>query len=153
METARKWANPDRLLKLLTEQRALYQRLQELSRLQRGLISGERPELLLNILRDRQKLVSALAEINQQLTPFRQDWEGVYEQLPEDARRAASELLRQINEMLTVILDTDQEDGALLAARKQSVADSLADLAGGHAANTAYGRAPRGGRGGADLTA
>lgn len=153
MENTRKWVNPERLIRLLSEQRAMYLRLQELSRLQRGMIAGERPELLLNILRDRQKLVTALADINQQLTPFRQDWEGVYSQLPEDVRTQAGELLTQINDMLTVILDTDQQDGALLAARRQSVADSLNSLAGGQAANAAYGRTNGGGRGNADLSA
>jgi hypothetical protein len=141
------------LIRLLTEQRDLYRRLQELSERQRGLISGDRPELLLNILRDRQTLVTALAKVNEQLSPYRHDWERVYAGLPEETRQAAAGLLEEINGMLQVILKADQEDQALLSARKQAVARSLSTVSGGRAANAAY--APPGsghGGGSADVT-
>jgi hypothetical protein len=130
----------DGLLDLLREQRDLYVRLRELSELQRKLISGDRPELLLNILRDRQSLVSALAAVNEKLSPYRRNWESVYEALPIVTRHTVSELLDEINGMLQVILNTDQEDQALLSARKQAAARSLNDVSGGRAVNAAYAR-------------
>ena len=129
---------PGKLVELLKEQRDLYVRLQELSERQRTLISGDRPELLLNILRDRQTLVAALAKVNERLSPYRRDWQQVYDKLPTATREAASELLNEINGMLQVILRTDQEDQALLAARKQAVARALGDVSGGQVANSAY---------------
>lgn len=154
METSTAPPAPERLLTLLKKQRDLYLRLQELSERQRALISGDRPELLLNILRDRQSLVTALAAVNEELSPYRRDWQRVYAALPEVTRHSASELLEEINGMLQVILRADQEDQALLSARKQAVARSLNDVSGGRAANAAYARqAGKGsGNGTADMT-
>ena len=132
--------DPTRLIDLLARQRDLYRNLRELSERQRNLITGDRPELLLSILRDRQDLVTALARLNNELGPFRRNWDSVYAALPEARRAAASELLREINGLLRVILQTDQEDGALLAARKQAAGAALHDLAGGQVANAAYAR-------------
>ena len=111
----------DALLGFLREQRDLYQKLRDLSDRQRDLIAGDRPEQLLNILRDRQHLVTALAKVNEKLGPYRRDWRRVYEALPENDQQRASALLEEINGTLQVILKTDQEDQALLSARKQVV--------------------------------
>ncbi len=138
MDTSMEQVAPEKLVTFLKEQRDLYLRLKELSERQRNLISGDRPELLLNILRDRQTLVAALAAVNEKLSPYRRNWQAVYETLPEVTRHTASELLEEINGMLQVILKTDQEDQALLSARKQAVARSLNDVSGGRVANAAY---------------
>lgn len=140
METTTVQAASDGLIGLLREQRDLYLRLKELSERQRAMISGDRPEQLLNILRDRQNLVSALARVNEQLSPYRRDWQRVYDRLSETARQNAQELLDEINGMLQVILRTDQEDQALLAARKQAVARALGGVNDGRVANAAYAR-------------
>lgn len=129
---------PERLLTLLTRQRDLYRKLRELSELQRSTISGDRPERLLNILRDRQGLVTSLAQLNDEMGPFRRHWDATYDALPEKHRDHASGLLQEINGLLRVILRTDQEDSALLSARKQAVAGNIADLSGGQVANSAY---------------
>jgi hypothetical protein len=140
MKTAVAQLEPMELLTLLEQQRDLYRRLRELSDKQRSVIAGDRPEMLLGILRDRQDLVAALARLNDRLAPYRRNWDSMYAALPEAQRAGASELLQEINGLLRVILRTDQEDGALLAARKQSVAVQAAGLTSGRAANTAYGR-------------
>jgi hypothetical protein len=132
--------DPRRLVALLTQQRDFYRRLRELSQKQRSLIAGDRPELLLTILRERQELVAALARLNNDLGPFRRNWDAMYAALPEAIRMEASQILQEINGLLRVILQTDQEDSALLSARKQAVAGDLAALSGGRAANTAYAR-------------
>jgi hypothetical protein len=154
MDTPKTQPTPERLLTLLKKQRDLYLRLRELSERQRSLISGDRPELLLNILRDRHALVTALAAVNEELSPYRRDWQRVYEALPEVTRHSASELLEEINGMLQVILTADHEDQALLSARKQAVARSLSDVSGGRAANAAYARqaGKAAGSGTADVT-
>ena len=145
--------SPSHLIDLLREQRDLYQQLQNLSERQRRLISGDRPELLLNILRDRQTLVTQLARVNEQLSPYRNHWQDIYSQLPKAQRDLASKLLSEINGMLELILEADQEDQALLSARKQAVASAISDVTGGQAANEAYGRhTRRGGQGAADIT-
>lgn len=107
--------DPNRLITLLSQQRDLYRQLGELSKKQRSMISGDRPELLLDILRDRQELVTALARLNEELGPFRRNWDTAYSALPEARRAQASEILLEINGLLRVILRTDQEDGELLS--------------------------------------
>jgi hypothetical protein len=130
----------EHLIQLLTQQRDLYRSLRALSEKQRAMISGDRPELLLNILQDRQDLVTSLARLNEALGPFRRNWEKLYAALPEQQRQRASEVLQEINALLRTILRTDQEDGALLSARKQSVSQDIAGLASGQTANAAYAR-------------
>ena len=154
MSTNTSQVTSDGLIELLKEQRDLDLRLQVLSERQRTLISGDRPELLLNILGDRQSLVAALAAVNEKLSPYRRNWQSVYETLPIVTRHTATELLEEINGMLQVILKADQEDQALLSARKQAVARSLNDVSGGRAANAAYARqsGPASGGGRADVT-
>ncbi len=128
------------LLPLLRAQRDLYDQLSRLSGRQRGLISGDQPERLLGVLQDRQRLVTGLARINEQLAPFRRDWNAIYNALPDGIRSEAAELLGQVNELLAGILRNDEEDGRLLAARKQAVSRTLGALSDGRAANTAYAR-------------
>lgn len=143
---------PQGLVELLRQQRDLYRQLQSLSQRQRALISGDRPELLLNILQDRQALISSLAKVNEQLSPYRRDWQNIYQSLPDGLRATVSQLLEEINGMLRLILRADQEDQALLSARKQVVAESLGTVSGGQAANSAYAGRPTGGGAAADLT-
>jgi len=135
--------DPDRLIRLLENQRDLYVKLRELSDQQRAMISGDRPELLLNILRQRQDLVAALSRLNDELGPFRRNWDAMYAALPDAHRERAAGLLEEVNTLLRNILRTDQEDGALLSARKQAVAAELAGVSGGQAANVAYARQER----------
>lgn len=142
-----------RLITLLTEQRDLYLQLGDLAQRQRNLISGDRPEMLLNILADRQRLVMGLAKLNEELSPYRRDWEAVYSRLPAAVGTQASALIAEINATLQSILKTDLEDGALLSAKKTAVGHQLDELSGTRAANAAYSRRNGpGGRGGADLT-
>jgi hypothetical protein len=138
-------AQPDaaRLLELLTQQRDLYRSLRDLSEQQRALIAGDRPEMLLNILRERQDLVTRLARLNEDLGPYRRNWDAFHASLPEAHRNQASALLHEINALLRTILRTDQEDGALLSARKQAVQAQIGGVADGRAANAAYAAQPR----------
>ena len=129
---------PKRLIDMLARQRDLYKKLRELSEKQRTMISGDRPDLLLNILRERQGLVTSLAQLNDEMGPYRRNWDAAYNALPEQYRDQASDLLQEINGLLRVILQTDREDSALLSARKQAVATSIADVSGGQLANAAY---------------
>lgn len=140
MEDALSQLDTNRLIHLLGQQRELYLQLRDLSDRQRALIASDSPDLLLSILRDRQTLVAALVRLNEQLTPYRRDWEAVQATLSDDVRQQAAQLLEEINDLLRNILRVDQEDGALLSARKQAVAQSLSEVSGGRTANAAYAR-------------
>jgi hypothetical protein len=145
---------PKRIIDLLARQRDLYQKLRELSERQRTMISGDRPDLLLNILRERQGLVTSLAQLNEEMGPYRRNWDTSYNALPDNYRQQASGLLQEINGLLRVILQTDREDTALLSARKQAVAGDIAEISGGQVANAAYAKQATGAGGAksADVT-
>ena len=146
-------ADSERLIELLSRQRDLYQKLKQLSQRQRGLIAGDRADLLLGILQERQAHVKELTLLNQQLSPFRREWDQTLASLADDTRQNVSELLADINTLLSGILATDKEDGALLSARKQMVASELSGLSGGRIANQCYARStPASGTSSADLT-
>ncbi len=153
MTTAATQLDPNQLIRLLEQQRDVYHQLRELSSRQRSVLAGDQPEQLLSVLRQRQEHVATLAKLNEQLAPFRRNWEATYADLPDEHRARASTLLQEINGLLCVILRTDQEDGALLAARKQSVAAELSGISGGQSANLAYARqaGPARGSSAADL--
>lgn len=141
------------IVELLAEQCGLYRRLRELALRQRGLIAGDRPDALLAVLQERQELVRAVTRINERLAPLRREWDARLAELPPDARRRAGELLDEMQTLLGRIIDDDRQDGALLAARKQVVADVLSGLSGGRAAQDGYARgAARPKAGSADWT-
>ena len=144
----------ERLIELLSQQRDLYERLRKLADQQRGLISSDTPERLLDVLRERQTLVTRLAQLNVELAPYRRNWGDTYGALPEDTRERAAAILGDINGMLQVILKSDREDSALLSARKQMIANEVNEVSGGQTANAAYARQARHNAGptGADVT-
>lgn len=144
--------DPQKLLGLLDQQRGAYEQLLGLAEQQRALISGQNPEQLLTVLRERQTIVGQLAQLNMQLAPYRRNLEGSYNDFPDDVREQANQKLTEINQMLQKILKADREDGALLSARKAAVSEQLSNVRGGQAANTAYAANTQSmSRGGADL--
>jgi hypothetical protein len=132
----------EQLIDLLRQQRDLYTRLGELAEQQRTLIASDRPESLLNVLRERQALVGKLAQLNMKLAPYRRDWHETYSELDDDSRQQAGALLDEINGMLQTILKSDREDSALLSTRKQMIAGELKEVSGGQKANAAYAQQP-----------
>lgn len=131
-------AHSGKALALLSLQRDLYLRLRELAGQQRALISGDAPELLLNLLTERQAIVSRLARLNEELAPLRRNWDATLAALPPHERDTLRDLLAEINSLLRSILVTDESDGSLLAARKQQTGQELQQLSGRQVAARAY---------------
>lgn len=146
--------NPQGLLRLLTGQRELYRELEALSQRQRSSITSDRPEALLDVLTRRQRIIQALGRLNERLAPYRERWAEEYGQLDESARRQVDACLEEIHSLLRVILQADQEDGAMLSARREILSRELGRTADGQAANSAYARHARASQdgGSADMT-
>ncbi len=130
--------NPERILELLSRQRDLYQELRELSVRQRGMITGESGDQLLALLRQRQNAIADLTRINEELGPYRREWETTLARMPTAERVHAGELLNETNNLLRTILRADEEDSALLAARKQAAAREMTQTSSAQSANSAY---------------
>lgn len=131
----------ERLIALLRKQVDLYGRLRNLSDQQRTIIAGDRPELLLSVLSERQAIVNDLTKNNAALGPYRRQWDDLYRSMPEGLRDQAKALLGQINGVAGAILKSDDEDYSLLSTKKNDVGRSLAGMHGARAAASAYGRA------------
>ena len=132
---------PTELIALLGQQRDLYLKLRELSDKQRSMIAGDQPELLLQHPARAPGFRSpSLARLNEELSPFRRNWDALYATLSEDGRTRASGAVAGDQRAAAGDPAADQEDGALLSARKQAVAADLTAASGGRTANTAYAR-------------
>ncbi len=146
--------SPEGLMRLLIEQRDLYRDLEALCQRQRSSITSDRPEALLDVLSRRQRIIQALGRLNEQFAPYRERWAEVYGQLGESARRQAAGCLAEIDALLREILRADQEDGAMLSVRRETLSRELGRTVDGRAANSAYGRQARASSdgGSADMT-
>lgn len=139
-ETTGRHVEPETLLALLGEQCELYRALRDLGVQQRKLIAGDRPELLLSVLTQRQRAVVRLAAINVSLGPVRRDWTRVRAGLGEPYATRASQLLDEAATLADSVMRDDAEDAALLGARRQALGDSLGELHDARTASGAYGR-------------
>ncbi len=102
---------------LLTQQRDLYATLRRLTEQQRELISSSRPEDLLGVLAERQKVLDRLNGLNEAVKALRERWSDVYWSLNNRQRARADALVKDVQTMLAAILATDEEDARLLSAR------------------------------------
>lgn len=130
-----------RLAEMLAQQRDAYRRLHELAQTQRGAIESEKPEELLRILGQRQRLIAELTEINEQLEPLRSRWGDIRPALPASERLRISELVDEVQHLLVGILDQDQGDCETLKQRAKQCRAGAASAATGKKLNAAYGAA------------
>lgn len=130
-----------RLRELLARQLDLYRRLERLSGAQRQSIETEDPRPLLILLSERQRLTAALSELNPELAAFRLRWASVKPALPAGQRNEIDAMLAEVAERLRRILDGDEADARLLAARKHSLAAQLGELDAAKQTLAAYGQA------------
>ena len=126
------------LAELLARQRDAYLRLRELARAQRGAIDSQHPETLLRILGDRQRQIAQLMEITRELEPYRSRWPELRERLPSDQRRRVSDLVAEVEQLLSEILQQDEGDCDTLKKRTRVARQDAAASAVGQRVNAAY---------------
>lgn len=127
------------LVAMLERQRDLYAHLRELSERQSPLVEQGAAEALLEVLARRQALIDELTQINVELTPYRDDWSRVWRQIPESQRPQINQLLKDVGELLTSILNQDEHDRARLQSSQDRVKAELRKVSGGTMAVRAYG--------------
>lgn len=127
-----------RLIELLTRQRDVYRQLRQLTDVQRQAIDGEKPEDLLRILGDRQRLINRLGEVNTELEPFRSRWEEIRQGIAPASRLAVGELVEEVQQLLKGILEQDEGDCDALKRRSKSCRDQAAGAAMGQRVHAAY---------------
>jgi flagellar biosynthesis/type III secretory pathway chaperone len=133
--------DPLTLLELLEQQRDLYYELEKLSAEQSQRIEQGQTEDLLNVLSKRQGLVEQLTQINTRLSPYRDYWGQVAQQLPEGKRQHLRHLLDEVQTLLQRILEQDETDRQQLQAARDEVGNKLQQTQKAGSAMKAYGRA------------
>lgn len=126
------------MLDLLIQQRDLYRQLGQLTDKQRGAIDSQLPEDLLRILGDRQRLINQLTEINEQLEPFRGQWDQIRRTIPAVRRQRISQLVDEVGELLSEILKQDASDCDLLEQRTSECQGDAMTASVGQKINAAY---------------
>jgi hypothetical protein len=142
--------NADELIAMLSEQRDLYRRLSNLADRQRGLITGDDPERLLEVLAERQKLIDRLMASARELAPYQENWTAVRGSLSSPEEERVDQIVSEMQGLLSGILETDQADADLLSARKGTTARAIESLKTGRQAGSAYAQSSVNHRQGAD---
>ena|GEM_PF-1764242 len=123
----------------LGKQLGLYRRLEQLTEAQRRLVEIDDARPLLRLLSERQKLTAALTELGAKLTPYRDRWDDIRDVLTPAECRVLDRMLGEAGERLKRILDKDEADGRLLAARKTRMVQSMGELDTARRTLDAYG--------------
>jgi hypothetical protein len=83
-------------------------------------------------------LTAALSELNMELAPYRGQWEELKAELSPVERRSLDGMVREAGAHLRRILDQDEADVRLLAAKKTRTAQSMGELETGRRTLAAY---------------
>jgi chromosome segregation ATPase len=91
------------LLYLLRQQRYLYHQLRNLTERQRELSGTNSPELLLEVITGRRKLVEKLRELEQKLQLIKANWPKLSNQINSECKTQASDITAQIQTIISQI--------------------------------------------------
>lgn len=93
-----------RLLLLLRQQRYLYHQLRILTNTQQELATEGSPELLLEVLAGRRKLLDKLRELDSKLRPVKANWPSLSPQIAPDEMAQVREVALHVRDMVREIL-------------------------------------------------
>lgn len=88
------------LLSLLRQQRFLYHQLRILSQRQQELAGTNSPELLLEVITGRRKLVEKLRQVNSKLRPVTMNWPKVLGQIGPEDKDQANKIVGEVQEII-----------------------------------------------------
>jgi len=100
----------DGLVKLLEMQQTVYERINDQHDQQRAWLDAGDHESLASSLHGRQKLVDRAIELNEQIAPYRNDWQSFVAALTEAERTMIDGFVRRIAELQEQVM---QQDAAL----------------------------------------
>jgi hypothetical protein len=125
-------------LQLLREQDSICGRMEALASQQRTLLTREDTGPLLDLLADRMRLSEKLAQLASRLDPIRRRWSSYRTLLPSEEKAEADRLLAQTQCRVRRILEDDDHDARILAARRATVVSRLQATYSGGEAVAAY---------------
>jgi hypothetical protein len=129
---------PQRVLSLLQAQATLYAELEACAIRQRALIEQDDVKPLLTLLGDRRRITDTLTEVSEKLRPVRKQWDEFRASLTPGERDQVERLLGEVEERVRRLMDQDETDTRLLAAKKQFTARALGAVHAKSQAISAY---------------
>lgn len=130
------WASSlERKLRLAEE---LFEQLGAASRRQRELVESGDAVAVLDLLRERQGLISRIASLSEDVEPFRAKWAAVGAQLDPDRRGLIQARLDSLTDAAARIARQDEQDRKTLEAKRDELARELAGVDSAKAAVSAY---------------
>lgn len=92
------------LLFLLKQQRYLYHQLKDLTERQQQLAGTNSPELLLEILTGRRKLIEKIRQLDAKLRPVKSNWQKLSAQITPEYKTQAHKMANQVQKIIGQIL-------------------------------------------------
>ena len=108
------------LLFLLRQQRYLYHQLKILAQRQRELAGTSSPELLLDAVSGRHKLVEKLRELDEKLRPIKANWDKLRSRIGAEHTLKAQQTANQIRQIINEIAEVAPPDAAANLPSAQS---------------------------------
>lgn len=126
------------VVSLLEQQREAYKQLRGLSVEQGKMVVSGSSEELLAVLAQRQGLIDALAQLNTEISPYREQWSVFWQGLDEAQRERVGGLVSQVEDLLSAIIEQDDRDRNQLQQAQQAVRTEMDRVTQSSAAINAY---------------
>jgi len=94
------------VVSLLKEQRNLYHQLKELTARQQQLAGANSPELLLQIISGRRKLIGKLHQLNDKLRLIRAGWPNISVRINSEHKAQARQMVHQTKKIYEQIMES-----------------------------------------------
>ena len=138
MSVASPESSTEELARLVRQKRGLLEQLVAAGQRQKALIDGGDTTGLLQLLSDKQRLITALREIEADLNKHRnEDPDARAWRSPQD-RAACSADAEACNRLLAEVLESERQQTEEVASRRDAIASQLRQAQSAHVASAAY---------------
>ena len=127
------------LVRALSGQKALYVQILALAQQQSQYVATGETESLMTVLGARARLIEQVTPLDKELQPYKGRWQEVLDGLPAKDREVVGGLLKEVQGLLSQILEQDEKDKESLVRQKSEVGDQVKKTVSGVALNRAYG--------------
>ena len=121
-----------------------YQRLAKLAEVQHEHVQENRTELLLDVLGQRQEVLSRIVELERVAAPARKQWNAFLDELDAAQRERIEWLVAETRRLLEKITAADRNDTLVLQQRKLNLGKQIGQAAAGRQVNRSYATAAYG---------
>lgn len=128
------------LVRVLSAQKGLYAQILSLAKQQSQYVATGESEALMTVLGARSRLIEQVVPLDAELQPFKGRWQEVLDGLPEGDRLVVGPLLKEVQQLLSEILETDERDKKSLVRQKEAVGTEIKRAVTGAAVARAYGK-------------